>query len=181
MGFTPLAGLVMNTRPGTLDPGLLLWLLEHGRVPVSELADVLEHHSGLRGLSGTSGDLRDVLAGVAAGDDACALALDVYLHRLCREIAAMTAATRGLDVLVMTGGVDGHVLLVRVRVADRLAHLGLDVEPALNDTTTRDGDISRAGAAVRTLVITSREDLEMARQVASVLQLTTATDTPAAR
>jgi acetate kinase len=74
MGFTPLAGLVMNTRPGTLDPGLLLWLLQHGGVPVAELGDVLEHSAGLRGLSGTSGDLREVLAGRDAGDAACALA-----------------------------------------------------------------------------------------------------------
>jgi acetate kinase len=169
MGFTPLAGLVMNTRPGTLDPGLLLWLLEHGRVPVSELIDVLEHHSGLRGLSGTSGDVRDVLAGVAAGDERCELALDVYLHRLCREIAAMTAATEGLDVLVMTGGVGEHAPLVRARVVARLAHLGLGVDPELNETTSVDGDISHAGASVRTLVVTAREDLQMARQVAAAL------------
>src|SRR5688500_13653610 len=96
MGFTPLAGLVMNTRPGTLDPGLLLWLIEHGHVPAGELGDVLEHHAGLKGLSGTSGDMRDVLAGRAAGDAACALAFDVYVHRLVREIAAMTASTGGL-------------------------------------------------------------------------------------
>lgn len=170
MGFTPLAGLVMNTRPGTLDPGLLLWLLEHGGVPVSELADVLEHHSGLRGLSRTSGDLRDVLAGIAAGDDACALALEVYLHRLCREIAAMTAATEGLDVLVMTGGVGEHSYLVRERVAARLAHLGLAVDRELNRTATTDADVSGSGARARTLVVTAREDLEMARQAEVLLK-----------
>src|SRR5687767_3509752 len=123
MGFTPLAGLVMNTRPGTLDPGLLLWLLEHGDVPEPELADVLEHHAGLKGLSGTSGDLREVLAGRANGDPHCALAFDVYLHRLCREIAAMTAATGGLDLLVMTGGVGEHTAPIRAAVAGILGYL----------------------------------------------------------
>src|SRR5688500_1708806 len=132
MGFTPLAGLVMNTRPGTLDPGLLLWLLEHGGVPQPELADVLAHHAGLKGLSGTSGDLRDVLAGRAADDPDCTLALDVYLHRLCREIAAMTAATGGLDLLVLTGGVGEHAAPIRAEAAAALAHLGLSVDAQRN-------------------------------------------------
>jgi acetate kinase len=169
MGFTPLAGLVMNTRPGTLDPGLLLWLLEQGAVPRHELGDVLEHRSGLRGLSGTSGDLREVLAGRAAGNAACALAFDVYLHRLARETAAMTAATGGLDLLVLTGGVGEHAWQVRAELASALAHLGLAVDDALNRATTADGDISAGGAAVRTVVVTAREDLEIRRQVLEVL------------
>jgi acetate kinase len=169
MGFTPLAGLVMNTRPGTLDPGLLLWLLEHGSVPVAELGDVLEHRSGLKGLSGTSGDLRDVLAGRAAGDAACSLAFDVYVHRLARETAAMTAATGGLDLLVLTGGVGEHAWQVRAELAAALAHLGLALDPDLNRSTTADADITAPGAAVRTVVVTAREDLEIRRQVLEVL------------
>jgi acetate kinase len=169
MGFTPLAGLVMNTRPGTLDPGLLLWLLEHGSVPEVELGDVLEHHSGLKGLSGTSGDLREVLAGRAAGDAACSLAFDVYLHRLARETAAMTAATGGLDLLVLTGGVGEHAWQVRAALAEALPHLGLAVDPDLNRAATADADISAPGAAGRTVVVTAREDLEIRRQVLAVL------------
>ena len=111
MGFTPLAGLVMNTRPGTVDPGLAaLAARARARARGRSSADVLEHHSGLKGLSGTSGDLRDVLAGRAAGDADCALAFDVYVHRLVREIAAMTAATGGLDLLVLTGGSRGALV-----------------------------------------------------------------------
>ena len=169
MGFTPLAGLVMNTRPGTLDPGLLLWLLEHGSVTAAELGDVLEHDSGLKGLSGTSGDLREVLTGRAAGDTACALAFDVYLHRLARETAAMTAATGGLDLLVLTGGVGEHSWEVRAGLADALRHLGPVLDADLNRTATADADISAPGAAVRTVVVTAREDLEIRRQVAAVL------------
>jgi acetate kinase len=169
MGFTPLAGLVMNTRPGTLDPGLLLWLLEHGEVPVAERSDALEHRSGLKGLSGTSGDLREVLAGRAAGDQACALAFDVYVHRLCREIAAMTAATGGLDLLVMTGGVGEHAWQLRAAVADGLSYLGTSVAPEANRAATADADVSAPGAAVRTVVVTAREDLENRRQVLSLL------------
>jgi acetate kinase len=165
MGFTPLAGLVMVTRSGDVDPGLLMWLLQHGGVPVDELNEALETRSGLKGLSGTSGDLRDVLAGRAAGDQDCALAFDVFVHQLCREIAAMTAAIGGLDVLVMTGGVGEHAPLVRARVATRLAYLGVDVDPDRNEDARGDSDISAAGAAVHTVVVTAREDLEIARQV----------------
>lgn len=169
MGFTPLAGLVMNTRPGTLDPGLLLWLLELGDVPAAELSDVLEHHAGLKGLSGTSGDMREVLAGRDGGDPACALALDVYLHRLVRETSAMTAATAGLDLLVLTGGVGERGWQVREALADGLAHVGVTLDPAANRAATGDADITHHGAAVRTVVVTAREDLEIRRQVVSVL------------
>jgi acetate kinase len=169
MGFTPLAGLVMNTRPGTLDPGLLLWLLEHGRVAPAELGDVLEHGAGLKGLSGTSGDLREVLAGRRDGDPACALAFDVYLHRLARETAAMTAALGGLDLLVFTGGVGEHAWEVRAELAAALPHLGLTLDADRNRTTTADADISARGSSVATVVVTAREDLEIRRQVLEVL------------
>jgi acetate kinase len=169
MGFTPLAGLVMNTRPGTLDPGLVLWLLEHGSVPLAELTDVLEHSSGLRGMTGTSGDLREVLAGREAGDPDCALAFDVYLHRLVREIAAMTAAAGGLDLLVFTGGVGEHGWQVREEVGRRLGFLGVTLDDVRNRATTTDGGIASDGAAVQAVVVTSREDLEIRRQVLDVL------------
>lgn len=169
MGFTPLAGLMMATRSGDVDPGLLLWLLQHGRVSVDELARVLENESGLRGLSGTSGDLRDVLAREAAHDADSALALDVFVHRLCREIAAMTAAVGGLDLLVMTGGIGEHAPPVRARVAARLAFLGVDLDPQVNESADGDADVSGAGAGVRTVVVTAREDLEVAGQVRKVL------------
>jgi acetate kinase len=169
MGFTPLAGLVMNTRSGSVDPGLLLWLVEHGGLSVPELDEALENEAGLKGLSGTSGDLRDVLAGVAAGDAACVLARDVYVHRLARETAAMTAATGGLDLLVFTGGVGEHAWQVRSALADALSHLGLAIDAERNRATTTDADIGAAGARARTVVVTAREDLEIRRQVLAVL------------
>jgi acetate kinase len=172
MGFTPLAGLVMVTRSGDVDPGLLMWLLRHGGLSVDELNQTLENRSGLKGLSGTSGDLRDVLAGRAAGDPDSALAFDVFVHQLCRETAAMTAAVGGLDVLVMTGGIGEHAPAVRAEVAARLGYLGVDVDADLNERATGDADISRDGAAVRTVVVTAREDLEITRQVAELVTRT---------
>jgi acetate kinase len=172
MGFTPLAGLVMVTRSGDVDPGLLMWLLQHGGVSVDELNLTLENGSGLKGLSGTSGDLREVLAGQAAGDPDCTLAFDVFIHYLCREIAAMTAAVGGLDALVMTGGIGEHAPLVRAQVATRLAFLGLEIDPSRNEGADGDADISSTTAAVRTVVVSAREDLQIARQVVDLLTIT---------
>ncbi|MDN3358720.1 acetate/propionate family kinase [Actinomadura sp. DC4] len=157
MGFTPLEGLVMATRSGDVDPGLLLWLQERENLSPAALADVLEHESGLLALAGTA-DMRAIHDG---------LALDVYVHRLRAGIAGMTAALGGLDALVFTGGVGEHAVGVRRRAAEGLGFLGVAVDPAAEDTV--DADISVPGAAVRTLVIAAREDLEIAAGVRTVL------------
>lgn len=168
MGFTPLEGLVMATRSGTVDPGLVLWLEEHVGTPPATLATTLESRSGLLGLAGTA-DMREVLARAAAGDARSSLALDVYVHRLRAGIASMAAAMNGLDVLVFTGGVGEHAPEVRARAADGVAFLGVAVDRAANEGAKGDTDIGAADARARTLVIEAREDLEVARQVESLL------------
>ncbi len=169
MGFTPLEGLVMATRSGTVDPGLVLWLVTEGGLAADEVARGLQHESGLAGLSGGSGDMRDVLAAIGRNDGAARLALDVYLHRLCREVAAMVASLGGADALVFTGGVGEHQPQIRAAVADRLSWLGLAVDATVNDGATSDADVTGPGARVRTLVVEAREDLEIARQVRDAL------------
>jgi acetate kinase len=164
MGFTPLEGLVMATRSGSVDPGLLLWLLEHERLSAGELADALEHRSGLLGLAG-SADMRAIVERAQAQEPTARLALDVYTHRLRAEITAMAAALGGLDALVFTGGVGEHASEVRARAAAGLAFLGVELDEARNRETSADGEIGAAGAGVRTLVLTAREDIEIARQV----------------
>jgi acetate kinase len=169
MGFTPLEGLVMATRSGSVDPGLIVWLLQHGELSVAEVNTGLEQRSGLAGLSGQpSGDILDVQAAAAGGDEIATRAIEVYLHRLRGEIAAMAAAVDGLDVLVFTGGIGEHNPAVRAGAAEGLGFLGVAIDPERNDAMA-DADISAAGAAVRTLVITAREDLEIARQARAVL------------
>jgi acetate kinase len=163
MGFTPLEGLVMATRSGDVDPGLVLWLLEEGGMSTEEVGHALEHGAGLLGLAG-SADMRTVLARAAEGDAEANLALGVYVHRLCGGIAAMAAAIRGLDTLVFTGGVGERSARIRAVAAERLAFLGVAVDSAAN-AGSGDREISPPGAAVRTLVIEAREDLEIARQV----------------
>jgi acetate kinase len=168
MGFTPLEGLVMATRSGSVDPGLLLWLEEHVGVAPSELASTLEHRSGLLGLSGTS-DMRAVLAAEEAGDEDAALAMAVYLHRLRSSISAMAAAMDGIDAMVFTGGVGERSAPVRQRAAEGLGFLGVGLDLEANGSACPDQEIGAAGAPVRTFVIAAREDLEIARGVRQVL------------
>jgi len=163
MGFTPLEGLVMATRSGSVDPGLMLWLLNRHAVSADELAEALEHGSGLLGLAG-SADMRVILERVDRGDPVAGLALDVYVHRLCGGIAAMAAALGGLDVLVFTGGVGEHAPALRARAADRLGFLGVAIGEPANAAAREDGDIGAPDARARTLVVHAREDLEIARQ-----------------
>jgi acetate kinase len=170
MGFTPLEGLVMATRSGSVDPGLLLWLLEREALTVGEMGEALEHDAGLLALAGTA-DMRAVVERATAGDDdaEARVALGVYVHRLRAGIAAMTAALGGLDALVFTGGVGERSAPVRAAAASGLGFLGVGVDAALNRSPEGDADVSAQGAAARTLVIPAREDLEIARQVRALL------------
>jgi acetate kinase len=168
MGFTPLEGLVMATRCGTIDPGLVLWLEEHEHLSPHEVATALEQRSGLTALAGT-GDMRAVEAAADRGDPAAVLAIDVYTHRLVGGIGAMSAATGGVDVLVFTGGMGEHSATVRRRAVQRLGFLGVAIDTHRNDTVHDDGDITAAGATVQTVVVTAREDLQIAREARRLL------------
>jgi acetate kinase len=162
MGFTPLEGLVMATRAGTVDPGLLLWLVEHGGLSAHDVADGIDRQGGLLALAGTK-DMREVLRRAAAGDADAGLAMDVYLHRLAASVAAMTAALGGFDVLVVTGGVGEAAPDVRRLLAERLGYLGVTIDPAANESVDGDTEITGPGSSVRVLVVHAREDLEIAR------------------
>lgn len=165
MGFTPLEGLVMATRSGDVDPGLLLWLEEHEGISQRELAEVLERRSGLLGLTGTA-DMREV---VGREDAEARLGLGVYLHRLRAGIAAMAASLGGLDALVFTGGVGENAAEVRAQAAEGLGFLGVAVDGGGNAEVRGEAEVGAAGARVRTFVIPAREDLEIARQVRACL------------
>jgi acetate kinase len=168
MGFTPLEGLVMATRSGSVDPGLVVWLLERSGLSTAELSHALEHESGLLGLAGTA-DMREVLDRCEAGDGAASLALAVYLERLRAGIGAMATALAGLDALVFTGGVGERSAVIRAGATAGLGFMGIAISPALNDAVDGDMEITADGARVRAIVIHAREDLEIARQTRVVL------------
>jgi acetate kinase len=173
MGFTPLEGLVMATRSGSVDPGLVLWLEEHAGTPPRELAETRENRSGLTGLTGT-GDMREVLARAAADDPKAVLGRDVYVYRLRAYIASMAAAMGGLDVLVFTGGVGENSPEIRSRAAAGLGFLGVGIDEDSNAAKPEgvggeDWEISAPGARVRAFVIAAREDKQIATEVRSLL------------
>ena len=145
----------------------MLWLLRHG-VDADAVGAASSTSGGLLGLAGDA-DLREVLAGRATTPTR-ALALDVYVHRLRGAIAAMAAALGGLDALVFTGGVGEHAPRVRAEAAAGLGFLGVALDAGANAAASADADITARGAAARTLVVTAREDLEMARQVRALLE-----------
>ncbi len=172
MGFTPLEGLVMATRSGSVDPGLLLWVLRHEQLTVDQLEDALDRHSGLLGLSGVSGDLREVLMAADGGDDRSKLAFGVYLHRLRGAVAAMVAAMGGLDGLVFTGGAGEASARLRRETCAGLGFLGIDLDVERNEDGVRgvpDRLVSHGEATPAVLVVQAREDLEIARQARMVL------------
>jgi acetate kinase len=171
MGFTPLEGMVMATRSGDVDPGALLWLQDRLRISATELADALNHRSGLLGLSGVTGDMRELLERRSSGEPRSALALDVYVHRLRKGVAAMASSAGGLDVLVFTGGVGENAPAIRAEVCAGLRHLGVALDAEANERVSgNEQEISSGESTVRVLVVAACEEVEMARQARAVLR-----------
>jgi acetate kinase len=163
MGFTPLEGVPMATRAGSIDPGALLYLLRHG-VSLDELDQALEHESGLTALAGT-GDVA-VLEGDTSPD--AELALDIYCYRVAQAVAAMTTALGGLDALAFTAGVGEHSAAVRASVCRQLAFLGVSLDENANERADGDAKIGASSSSVQVHVVTAREDVVVARAVRSV-------------
>lgn len=168
MGFTPLEGAVMATRSGTVDPGMVLWLVRHGGLDVDEVQHGLERAGGLAALSGVGGDLRDVLAAATGGDARAAAALDVWAHRMRGLVAAMAAAMGGADVLAFTGGAGEHQPELRARVVDGLGFLGASLDPARN-AAVGDAVVSPPGSACTVVSVATGEHLQIAAEVERVL------------
>ncbi len=168
MGFTPLEGVMMGTRSGSLDPGLLLYLERQHGMDAASLEEALNQRSGLLGVSGVSADLRKVIEAADAGNERARLAYEIFVHTLRRAVGAMTGGLGGIDALVFTGGIGEHSARVRQDVATALAFAGLTLDTAKNDAAGRDAEISTPGSSVRALVITAREDLSVLAEVRRV-------------
>jgi acetate kinase len=168
MGMTPLEGLVMGTRSGDLDPGVLLHLLRRGH-SVDDLEDLLHHRSGLQGLAGAH-DLRDIQAAIDGGDEAAQTAYDVYCHRIRKYVGAYLAVLGGADAVVFTAGVGQHDPRVRESAVAGLGALGLELDPELNRIDVAGArPISTNSSPVAILVVPTDEELAIARQVRGLL------------
>jgi len=165
MGFSALDGLVMGTRSGAIDPGILLYLLKERGLSPEVLEDLLYRRSGLLGVSGISGDMRQLLASTEPRAKA---AMDLFAFHAAREIAAMTNTLGGLELLVFTGGIGEHAAPIRAMIAERLHWLGVAIDPAANDAGAERIDTPQSGVEVR--VIHTNEELVVARHVERLLR-----------
>jgi acetate kinase len=164
MGFTPLEGLMMGTRSGSVDPGILTYLMRQFRLQAQGIDDVLNKESGLLGISGISGDMREILAFMKRGHSRAKLAFDIYVHRLQAGIGAMIAVLGGVDALVFTAGVGENSPEVRAAACRQLGFLRLELDAAANEQGLSDRDIATPDSAVRILIIRAQEDWAIARE-----------------
>ena len=164
MGFTPLDGLMMGTRSGSVDPGILTYLMRQGQLDGQEIDELLNQKSGLLGISGLSSDMRDILAGIQRGHERAKLAFDIYVHRLRAAIGGMAAVLGGVDALVFTAGVGENSPEVRAAACKGLEFLGLKLDSKTNARPTLDQDISTPDSRVRVLVIRAEEDWAIAKE-----------------
>jgi acetate kinase len=170
MGYTPLDGLMMGTRSGSVDPSILIHVQRHHGLSIDQVETALLRESGLLGVSGKSGDMRTTLDAEAAGDPAAALAVEIDVHRVRQTIGAYAATLGGIDVLVFTGGVGENSAEIRRRICDRLGFLGIDLDRTANEQKRCDADIATAASKVRILILEAREDLSMLHDVMEVLE-----------
>jgi acetate kinase len=169
MGYTPLDGLMMGSRSGAVDPGILIHLLHHGGYDAERLDRVLNHGSGLKGISGLSEDMREIEAAMAQGHERARLAFEIYVHRVRAGIGAMATSTAGLDALVFMGGVGENSAAVRAAVCDALGFLGVKLDAGKNAGSPADEDIATPDSAARVLLVHTRENWEIARECVRVL------------
>lgn len=168
MGFTPLDGIMMGTRGGSIDPGILLYLLRDGGLTIDQLDEALHKNSGLRGVSGISSDVRELEAAAATGHHRAALALTLFADRARSEIARMAIRLGRADALVFTGGIGEHAVAMRERITTNLEMLGWRLDPQRNESIQDEGDIASPDSPGRILVIRSREDLAMREAIAAL-------------
>jgi acetate kinase len=169
MGFTPLEGVPMATRSGSVDPGALVAVLRRSGMDADALDRALNEESGMRGLAGGEGLMLQLEQRAADGDAAAGLAVDVFVHRLAAAVAAMSAAAGGIDVLVFTAGIGERSEHVRARVCERLAFLGVAIDAGVNAGAAPDRDVAAPASAVRVAVIRAREELVAAGAARAVL------------
>ncbi len=169
MGFTPMDGLMMGTRAGSVDPGILLYVQKHRGLTPAELEQLLNHGAGLKGVSGVSSDYRQVEIAARAGNERARLALEIYAVRVRQAVGSLAVTLGGVDALVFTAGVGEHSAALRAAACDGLECLGLRLDPRKNLACEPDTDIAADDAAGRILVIHTREELMIAREVRRVV------------
>lgn len=168
MGLTPLEGLMMGTRSGTIDSGIIFHLARTQKLSPREIEKALLKESGLLGVSGKSADMREVISLAQAGDERAKLAIEIYCLRVQQAIGALSTTLGGVDGVIFTAGVGENAALIREKVIAPLGFLGLEIDTALNNACQPDCDISKANSKSRVLVLAAREELQMLHEIDSL-------------
>jgi acetate kinase len=163
MGFTPLEGLMMGTRSGSVDPAILTYLMRQGSLTAEQLDDLLNTKSGLLGISGISADMRQIVAEMNNANPRAKLAFEIFVHRLQTGVGAMIAALGGIDALVFTAGIGENSPEVRAAACANFGFLGLTLDPVKNAQSPVDQEISLSDSAVRVFIVRAQEDWAIAR------------------
>jgi acetate kinase len=171
MGMTPLEGLMMGTRCGDIDPAIVSYVIAKEELTLAEVNSMMNKHSGLLGISGISSDMREVIEAMSAGNQAAALAIDMYTYRLRKRIGSYIAAMNGIDVLLFTAGVGENAALIRAKVCQELSFLGMEIDPQSNAIAMKaERSISTPQSKVEILVIPTHEELMIAREVKRLME-----------
>ncbi len=170
MGLTPLDGLMMGTRSGSIDPGILFHLARSKNLSIEQIEEALLKESGLLGISGKSADMRQVIELANANDDRAQLAIDIYCMRVQQAIGALATNMGGIDAVVFTAGVGENSAFIRKQIIAPLSFLGLELDANLIQSCKTDKDISSKDAKTKTLIIAAREELQMANEIESLLK-----------
>ena len=170
MGFTPIEGLMMGTRAGDLDIGVVLYLMEKENLDYKEINNLLNKKSGVMGISGLSFDMRDIENAVLEGHERATIAQDMYCHRVKKYIGAYAAVMDGVDLIIFTGGIGENDAMIREKVAEGLTFLGVKLDAEKNDGLRgKDAVISKPGSGTLAMVITTNEELVIARDTMSII------------
>lgn len=169
MGMTPVMGLVMGTRSGTIDPGVIEYIAKKDDLDIAGAMNVLNKKSGVLGVSGVSSDFRDLDAAVAEGNERAKIALDVFNHRVVHYVGAYVAAMNGVDAIVFTAGVGENSPSVRAAVCSKLGYLGITIDDEKNDSRGEEKIISTDDSKVKVLVVPTNEELMIARETVAII------------
>ena len=169
MGFTPLAGLAMGTRSGTIDPAVISFLMEKENLTISQINENLNKKSGILGISGISSDFRDVIAAAEKGNERAQLAIDIFCYRVKKYIAEYMGVLNGADGIVFTAGIGENNALIRELIVKDLDYLGIELDPLRNDVRGEERIISKDSSKIKLLVIPTNEELAIAKETAKFL------------
>ena len=169
MGFTPLEGLAMGTRCGSIDPAIIAFLMEKENKTIEEVNNILNKRSGVLGISGVSSDFRDLEQAAEKGDYGAKLAIEVFAYKVKKFIGSYSAVMNGVDVVVFTAGLGENSISMRERICSGLDYLGLELDPAANNVRGKEAIISKPGCKVKAVVIPTNEELMIARETVKIV------------